>query len=203
MKYIMVIPDGLTDVFPPREGKESPLDKAEIPHIDYLLQNGLTGVMNTIPEHMAPGSDVANLSLLGVDPTQIEMGRGALEALAQDIKLQSDQTAFRANLVTITNNIMADYTGGEIQTKDAAELIHLLNNVDSVEKEKIFDILSKRQPYTVELKKILKKNGSYKYCRNVIENYREEAIKNLEPIPGSEYKDALIKLANSLSNRIK
>lgn len=128
MKYIMVIPDGLTDFCLKKKIKKTPLDEANIPYIDTLLQNGLTGTVKTIPNNMSPGSDVANLSLLGVNPRSFIMGRGAIEALARDIKLNKNQTAFRANFVTIKNDLMVDYTGGDIKNKNAGELVKLLNN---------------------------------------------------------------------------
>ncbi|MBU1076224.1 MAG: cofactor-independent phosphoglycerate mutase [Spirochaetes bacterium] len=135
MKYIMVIPDGLTDFRPHKNSKKTPLESARIPYIDHLLKNGMTGVIHTIPSSMPPGSDVANLSLLGMDPRKAKLGRAALEALAQSIKLNKDQTAFRVNFVTIKKDILTDYTGGEIKTKNAAYLIDLLNknfNDDSI-----------------------------------------------------------------------
>lgn len=127
MKYIVVIPDGLTDFYPFKGRKPSPLEKAYIPNIDYLLCNGLAGTVNTIPKGLSPGSDVANMSLLGIDPRTTSIGRAALEALSQGIELKKNQTAFRMNFVTIKNNKLTDYTGGEIKTKDAKKIIQRFN----------------------------------------------------------------------------
>ncbi len=123
----MVIPDGLSDLRIKRFKNKTPLDKAKIPHIDYMLKNGLTGVVKPIPGNRPPGSDVANLALMGVNTNVFCPGRGALEALAQDIKIDNNETALRANFVTISNNIMKDYTGGNIKTKDSCHLINILN----------------------------------------------------------------------------
>ena len=123
----MVIPDGLSDLRIKKYKNKTPLDKAKIPHIDYMLKNGLTGAVKSIPKNKPPGSDVANLSLMGVNTNSVCPGRGALEALAQNIKIKHNETAFRANFVTIEKNIMKDYTGGNIKTHHGRHLINFLN----------------------------------------------------------------------------
>ncbi|MDH5719271.1 MAG: cofactor-independent phosphoglycerate mutase [Spirochaetia bacterium] len=127
MKYITIIPDGLTDLRTKKFGNKTPLDGANIPAIDSMLQKGLTGVVQTIPAGMPPGSDVAQLSLLGVNPKKVKLGRGAIEALANNIKVTDSQIVFRMNFVQIENGVMKDYSGGDIQTKEAKELIKALN----------------------------------------------------------------------------
>jgi len=127
MKYIMVVPDGLTDLRIKKHNNKTPLDAARIPSIDFLLHHGLVGVVKTIPNNRDPGSDVANLSLMGINTNVTYPGRGALEALAQNIKIKKNETAFRANFVTIIDNKMKDYTGGNIKSPDARVLITLLN----------------------------------------------------------------------------
>ncbi|MDH5717593.1 MAG: cofactor-independent phosphoglycerate mutase [Spirochaetia bacterium] len=127
MKYIMVIPDGLTDLRIKKYNNKTPLDSANIPAIDYLLQNGMTGTVQTIPDGCPPGSDIAQLSLLGVNPRKVKLGRGAIEALANNIKVNDGETVFRTNFVTIENQIMKDYSGGGIHTKDSKEMIKQLN----------------------------------------------------------------------------
>ncbi len=123
----MVIPDGLPDLRIKKFNNKTPLDAAKIPSIDHILKKGLIGVLRTIPEGKQPGSDVANLSLLGVDPRTAAPGRGALEALAQNIKIKKNETAFRMNFVTVEKNVMKDYTGGNIKTPAAVKIIELLN----------------------------------------------------------------------------
>lgn len=127
MKYIMIVPDGLTDL-PVRElGLKTPLEKAEIPFIDRMLREGRTGALKTVPDGHEPGSDVANLSLLGVNPERIRIGRGALEALSQNLKIKKNETVMRVNFVTLAGDTMADNTAGNIKSSQARYLIRELN----------------------------------------------------------------------------
>lgn len=132
MKLIVVIPDGMTDLPVKELNNKTPLEKAITPNIDSILRNGITGIVYTIPSGVEPGSDIANLSILGVNPAKTDIGRGALEALAQNIEIKKDEYVFRANFVYVKDNIMLDYTGGNIKTTQAKKLIELLNkNFDS------------------------------------------------------------------------
>lgn len=127
MKYIVLVGDGMAD-YPLEElyGK-TPLEAAKTPHMDYLAQNGQVGWAKTIPERMAPASDVANLSILGYDPVKFYSGRGPLEAANIGIELQEDEVAFRCNLVTSGEDKMLDYSAGHINNKEAHILIQDLN----------------------------------------------------------------------------
>lgn len=123
----MIIPDGLTDLPLKSLQNKTPLDQAKIPNIDFLLKNGFTGAVKNVPPHKEPGSDVANLSLLGVNSNKIKVGRGTLEALAQNIPIHQNETILRLNFVTIKDDIMLDNTGGEIKTEEAAYFIKQFN----------------------------------------------------------------------------
>ncbi len=128
MKYIVIIPDGMAD-YPVEElGNRTPLEVADTPNMDYMAQNGSIGIVTTIPEGMTPGSDVGNMSLLGYDPKRYLSGRAPLEAANMGISLDKDEVAFRCNLVTVTDEKMADYSASHISTKEAALLIESLNN---------------------------------------------------------------------------
>ena len=111
-------------------GGKTPLQKAVTPYMDKLAREGSLGRVRTIPEGMQPGSDVANLSILGYDPHQYYSGRAPLEAASIGIKLKKTDIAYRCNLVTLkfnrnkTRAIMEDYSSGHISTAEAAELIH-------------------------------------------------------------------------------
>jgi len=132
MKLIVVIPDGMTDLPVKELDNKTPLEKAVTPNIDSILRKGITGIVYTVPSGIQPGSDIANLSILGINPARVNIGRGALEALAQNIKIKKNEYVFRANFVCIKNNILIDYTGGNIKTLQAKKLIELLNrNFDS------------------------------------------------------------------------
>ena len=127
MKYIMLVPDGMADYpVPELEGK-TPLEVAKIPNMNYFAKHGKVGLVKNIPEKMEPGSDVANLSLLGYDPRKHYTGRGPLEAANMGIKLDENEVAFRCNFITANEGILADYSGGHIATKESHELIKALN----------------------------------------------------------------------------
>ncbi len=128
MKYIVLVPDGMADYPVEILGHKTPLEVARTPHMDYLAQNGFLGLVKTIPDQMSPGSDVANLALLGYDPQRYFFGRAPLEAANLDITLQEDEVAFRCNLVTVESDQMADYSAGHISTQEASLLIQALND---------------------------------------------------------------------------
>lgn len=123
MKYIVLVGDGMAD-YPLEElqGK-TPLEVAKTPNMDYIAQAGQVGWARTIPEKMAPASDVANLSILGYDPLKFYSGRGPLEAANIGIELKVDEVAFRCNLVTCGADKMLDYSAGHIPNKEAHILI--------------------------------------------------------------------------------
>ncbi len=131
MKYIILIGDGMADErkdFP--EGK-TPLVLAKKPNLDRLATRGVFGTVRTVPQGMPPGSDVANMSILGYDPAVYYTGRAPIEAAGSGLELADDETAFRCNLVTLREEsgqlIMDDYSAGHITDKEAGELIQALN----------------------------------------------------------------------------
>ena len=123
MKYIVLIPDGASD-YPLEElGGKTPLEAADMPHLQELTAKSELGLVETIPENFSPGSDVANLNILGYDPQKYYSGRGPLEAAYHGIKVTSKDTVFRCNLITAKNGIIKDYSASHIDTDDAAVLI--------------------------------------------------------------------------------
>lgn len=123
MKYVIVIPDGCADE--PQEcldGK-TPLQFANVPAMDAIVQRGIVGASNNTPEHLPAGSDVANLSLLGYDPNEFFTGRAPLEAAAQGIALAEEDWAIRCNLVCVQDQTMESFTAGHISSKEAATLL--------------------------------------------------------------------------------
>ncbi len=127
MKYIILIGDGMAD-YPLEElNDRTPLEVAKIPNITYIARNGCVGKALTIPRGMSPGSDIANLSILGYSPKKYYRGRGPLEAANIGVELDRDDVAFRCNLITAGEDIVADYSAGHISTKEASVLIKHLN----------------------------------------------------------------------------
>jgi len=126
MKYVVIIPDGAADRPSESLRGKTPLEVARLPNINRIASTGRLGTVQTVPDELAPGSDVAILSLLGYDPTENYTGRAPLEAVAQDIVLGPNDWVFRCNLVTVGDEEMVDYSAGHISTKEAEVLIAAL-----------------------------------------------------------------------------
>lgn len=123
MKYALVIPDGCADEPQAALGGKTPLEAASIPAMDAIASAGVVGRASHVPAALPPGSDVANLSLLGYDPNVYFTGRAPLEAAAQGIRLGENDCAVRCNLVTIEGQTMRDFTAGHISTEEATALL--------------------------------------------------------------------------------
>lgn len=126
MKYVILIPDGAADLPCADLDGRTPLQVASIPNMDRLAETGRLGLVGTVPAGLPPGSDVANLCVLGYDPHEYYTGRAPLEAASLDIDLQGGKVAFRCNLVNIDNGAMNDFTAGHIGTDEADQLIQTL-----------------------------------------------------------------------------
>jgi 2,3-bisphosphoglycerate-independent phosphoglycerate mutase len=117
MKYIILLGDGMPD-YPIKElGDKTPLEYAKTPNMDFIAKNGTVGCVKTIPDGFPPGSDVSNLSILGYDPAKYYTGRAPLEAASIGVKLSPTDVAFRCNLLTISDEKMADSVGFKIPKK--------------------------------------------------------------------------------------
>lgn len=123
-KIVVILGDGMADL--PDENGATPLSTARKPYADALALSSEIGLTKTVPDSMSPGSDTANLSVIGYDPRVCYSGRSPLEAVSMGIVLNDDDVTYRANLVTLENGIMKDYSAGEIDTPDARELIEFL-----------------------------------------------------------------------------
>ncbi|NLE02903.1 MAG: cofactor-independent phosphoglycerate mutase [Fibrobacter sp.] len=132
-KYIILVGDGMADFAIPELGNKTPLEYAHTPNMDLVAKNGMVGLVSTVPEGFSPGSDVANLSLMGYAPQHYYSGRAPVEAASLGISLQSNQTAFRCNLVTIENERMIDYSAGHIDTITATAIINELQKAFGTE----------------------------------------------------------------------
>jgi len=120
MKYIIIIPDGMADKGIEKLGGKTPLEFGHTPVMDSLSASGEMGLVKTIPAGLPPGSDTANLSVMGYDPRKYLTGRSPLEAVSLGIDLKEDDMVFRCNLVTLSNEAeynkktMIDHSAGEI-----------------------------------------------------------------------------------------
>lgn len=106
---------------------KTPLEVSKTTNMDFLAQNGLCGWVYNVPEGMAPGSDVAAMSIFGYDPKKNYTGRGPLEAASLGIELKKEDVAFRCNLVTVKNGLMDSFTAGHISTEEADKILKTLN----------------------------------------------------------------------------
>ncbi|WP_273327927.1 cofactor-independent phosphoglycerate mutase [Vallitalea guaymasensis] len=132
MKYVLILGDGMADEPVKQLGDKTPLQVADKENIDSLARIGEVGLVKTIPDGLAPGSDTANLSVLGYDPQKYYTGRSPLEALSIGADMESNDVSFRCNLVTLSEDgsyedkTIIDHSSDEITTEEADELIKYL-----------------------------------------------------------------------------
>ncbi len=127
MKAVLVVPDGMADWSVPGLGGDTPLMRARTPMLEELTPNALVGKVLTVPEGFYPGSDVANMALLGYDPRSHYTGRGPIEASAMGVPLEPTDVAFRCSLISTDGERLLDYSGGGISQEEARPLIELLD----------------------------------------------------------------------------
>jgi 2,3-bisphosphoglycerate-independent phosphoglycerate mutase len=127
MKYIVLVGDGMAGRPLKKLGYKTCLQKANTPYMDWLVSEGEPGKVRTVPKGFAPGSDVANLSILGYDPSRYYSGRAPLEAVYMGISLGPKDVAFRCNLVSLdfknSKTIMRDFSSGHITTRESGALM--------------------------------------------------------------------------------
>ena len=150
MKYVVFLGDGMADYPCECFGGKTPLDIAKKPNIDKIAEAGVIGLVKTVDDALSPGSDVANLSVLGYDPLIYYTGRSPLEALSIGVELSDRDVTFRANLVTLSGEenynekTMIDYSSGEITTEESGALIQYLNENMSFENISLYKGISYR-----------------------------------------------------------
>lgn len=128
MKAVILLGDGMADEPLAELGGLTPLEYAETPNMDRVAREGRTGLVATVPNDFEAGSDVANLGLLGYEPEKYYTGRGPLEAASMGIALADDDVAYRCNLVTVVDGIMADFSAGHITSAEGAALLAALQS---------------------------------------------------------------------------
>lgn len=133
MKYLVLIPDGMADEKLPELGNKTPMEAARKPCMDQLAKVSHIGTVSNVPDGMVPESDTANMAILSFDPKIYSHGRSPLEATSMGIQMQPDETAYRCNVVTLSeepenydDKIIIDHSADEITTPEADELIKAL-----------------------------------------------------------------------------
>lgn len=134
MKYLVLIPDGMADVKIEQLGNKTPMQAANKPTMDALAKKSLVGTVSNVPAGMVPESDTANMAILSFDPKIYSKGRSPLEAMSMGLEMQPDETAYRCNVVTLSEDgdyddkIILDHSADEITTAEADELIKALES---------------------------------------------------------------------------
>lgn len=127
MKYIIILGDGMADEPIPSLGNKTPLQAAYTPCMDRLAQEGRNGLLDTVPDGFAPGSEIANLSVLGYDVPTVYEGRGVLEAASMGVEILPSEMGMRCNLVSLSGELLKNHSAGHISTEEAAALIRFLD----------------------------------------------------------------------------
>ena len=131
MKYLVIVYDGMADRKIPALGNKTPMQVAKKPNLDRLSSSATVGTVSNVPEGMVPESDTANLSILSYDPRLFSKGRSPLEAMSMRLEMSPEDTAYRTNLVTLSeeaglpycDRTILDHSSDEITTEEADELI--------------------------------------------------------------------------------
>jgi 2,3-bisphosphoglycerate-independent phosphoglycerate mutase len=175
MKYIIILGDGMADLPIERLGNKTPLMAADTPNIDALCAKARCGKLITVPEDMSPGSEVANLAVLGYDVHAVYQGRAVLEAASMNVDIMPGELALRCNLICMENEKIKNHSAGHISTEEACQLISAIN-------EKLgSDIIAFYPGFSYRHLMVLK-NGS-------------SAITCVPPhdVPGTPFRDVLVK----------
>lgn len=127
MKYIVILGDGMADEVVAALGDKTPMQAADTPYMDKLAAMGNCGQLETVPDGFLPGSEIANMSLLGYDVRTEFEGRGSLEAASMGVSILPGEMAMRCNIICIENGLIKNHSAGHISNEEAAELIHFLD----------------------------------------------------------------------------
>ena len=149
MKSIIILGDGMSDYPVKALGGKTPLQAANKPHMDELAKLGRCGMFKTVPEDMPPGSEVANLAVLGYDVRQVYQGRGVLEGAAMGVQLDADDLAMRCNLICLEDDKIKNHSAGHISTEESHILIDALNGAFADERQRFFPGVSYRHLYVL------------------------------------------------------
>lgn len=178
MKYIIVLGDGMADEPIPSLNNKTPLEFANTPAMDELSRKGEIGMVHTIPKGMAPGSDTANLSVMGYDPKVYYSGRSPLEALSIGVAMKDDDVAIRCNVVTISeedtafeDRIIIDHSSDEISTEDATVLIEAVKKGLAMEGYSFYAGTSYRHCLIWEKGKVVELTPPHDVLEQVIGQY--------------------------------
>ncbi len=175
MKYLIILGDGMSDEPLKDFGGKTPLQMAQKPHIDWLAKNGQNGRLITVPASMHPGSEIANMAVLGYDVEKVFEGRGVLEAASMGVKLQPDDLGLRCNLICVENEKIKNHSAGHITTEEAAELIAFLNEKLGTETVTFYP------------------GVSYRHLMVVDHGVKDMQCTPPHDVPGTPFRDVMVK----------
>ena len=175
MKYIIVLGDGMADEPIATLGGKTPLQVAKTPTMDFLAKNGKLGILETVPNGFHPGSEIANLSVLGYDVTKVFEGRGSLEAASMGIEIFEDEMAMRCNLICIEDGKIKNHSAGHISNEEALELINYLQQELGDDRISFYPGIS------------------YRHLLKIKNADKRILCTPPHDVPGTPYKDVLIK----------
>jgi 2,3-bisphosphoglycerate-independent phosphoglycerate mutase len=195
MKYVTIVGDGMADYPIESLGGKTPLMVARTPHMDWMAEKGEIGLVRTIPNGFNPGSEIANLSIFGYNPTRYYTGRGPLEAASLGVRLEADDIAFRCNLVTLrfqgNKVVMEDFSAGHITDEEAKKVIIDLNKKMATDEVRFYAGVSYRHLMVL-------KNGGGKFS-----NLEKSEITPPHDIIGKEISPFLPQMREPLLNLMK
>lgn len=175
MKYLIILGDGMADEPIASLGNKTILQAAEIPTIDFLAKNGKNGRLVTVPEGFHPGSEIANLEVLGYDVRKVFEGRGSLEAASMGVSIEPGEMAMRCNIICVEDGKIKNHSAGHISNEEAYQLVDYLN-------EELGDDVVKFFP-GVSYRHLLKINGG------------DKRVSCTPPhdVPGTPFAEVLVK----------
>ena len=180
MKYVIVLADGMADLPIEQLDGMTPLEYAQTPCMDELACCGSMGMVRTVPSTMKPGSDVANLAVMGYDPLKNYSGRSPLEALSVGVSMKDSDVVFRCNLVTLTEDepyeqkIILDHSSGEISTEDADVLMDAVRKAFENETFRFYTGTSYRHVTIWDKGEVLELEPPHDHLGQVIGQYLPE-----------------------------
>lgn len=180
MKYIVVLADGMADLPVEELGGKTPLEYARTPNLDLLACGGTMGMAKTVPTGMKPGSDVANLAVMGYNPQSCYSGRSPLEALSVGVDMKDTDVIFRCNIVTLTEDepyeekTILDHSSGEISTEDADILMDAVREAFQNETFRFYTGTSYRHITVWDKGEILDMEPPHDHLGQVIGQYLPE-----------------------------
>lgn len=180
MKYVVILGDGMADEPIESLGGRTPLEAADTPAMDALAAAGEIGLVHTIPEGMKPGSDTANLSVMGYDPKKYYTGRSPLEALSIGVPMKDTDVALRCNIVTLSEDepyekkTILDHSADEISTEEAAVLLEAVKQELESESYRFYVGTSYRHCLIWEQGQVVELTPPHDVLGQVIETYLPE-----------------------------